>query len=332
MNTPQRTYVIKASAAIALEAKHPITLKSLQIFDILLAHAYNALGEYTEEISVVHTMPLADLYAALDGKISAWSDLKPHLQHLRSTAVQWNILGKIAGIEMESSPIAEFGRDAATDELIWSYPPMLARLLYEPKMYSKLSLHELAQIGSKPHHRLFQLVEDYKYNKHGTGWIRIGAFQRLMGTKYPRWDNIKKRLIDEPIARIHEQQQSYLVSYALQRSGKKIIAVKFTTKFTTKPTAHSTRKLATKSANTSAATSTTASAAALVHANTTSAAKAEYEALFVTLPSDTQADIMARSYTQIPDFVKANYTEADEAWQSVLISIRNQILDAMRHS
>jgi hypothetical protein len=215
--------VIVSSAAVAMEAKHPLSLKSLQTFLVLLHHAYDNL--LTTDM---HRLMVQDVVQRLDYKLKDYDELENAMERLRTTAVRWNILGKIKGIRMTSSLVAEYGFDMDNRQLLWSYPVGLRELLYKPKIYTKFSLNEIASIENKPQLRLHQLLKDYQGSAGGTGWMTLRQFQDIMGTSYDRWDNIKRYLIDAPLKVINTTESyTYTATYATRKEGRKTAHLRF---------------------------------------------------------------------------------------------------------
>lgn len=215
--------VIVSSAAVALEAKHPLSLKALQTYLVLLHHAYDSL--LTTD---THRISVQDIVQHLDHKLKSYDELEEAMERLRSTAVRWNILGKIKGIRMTSSLVAEYGFDMDNRQLLWSYPIALRELLYKPKMYTKFSLNEIAAIDNKPQLRLHQLLKDYQGNSSGTGWMTLQQFQDIMGTHYDRWSNVKRYLIDAPLNVINSTASyTYTAVYAVRKEGRKTAHIRF---------------------------------------------------------------------------------------------------------
>ncbi len=215
--------VIVSSAAVALEAKHPLSLKALQTYLVLLHHAYDSL--LTTD---THRILVQDIVQHLDHKLKSYDELEEAMERLRSTAVRWNILGKIKGIRMTSSLVAEYGFDMDNRQLLWSYPVALRELLYKPKMYTKFSLNEIAAIDNKPQLRLHQLLKDYQGNSSGTGWMTLQQFQDIMGTHYDRWSNVKRYLIDAPLNVINTTANyTYTATYTVRKEGRKTAHIRF---------------------------------------------------------------------------------------------------------
>ncbi|MCU0428084.1 MAG: replication initiation protein [Candidatus Kapabacteria bacterium] len=215
--------VIVSSAAVALEAKHPLSLKALQTYLVLLHRAYDSL--LTADM---HRMMVQDIVQHLDHKLKGYDELEEAMERLRTTAVRWNILGKVKGIRMTSSLVAEYGFDMDNRQLLWSYPMALRELLYKPKMYTKFTLNEIAAIDNKPQLRLHQLLKDYQGNAAGTGWMSLQQFQDIMGTRYDRWDNIKRYLIDMPLKVINATPHySYTATYSVRKEGRKTSHLRF---------------------------------------------------------------------------------------------------------
>jgi hypothetical protein len=164
----------------------------------------------------------------LDHKLKGYDELEEAMERLRTTAVRWNILGKVRGIRMTSSLVAEYGFDMDNRQLLWSYPPALRELLYKPKMYTKFTLNEIAAIDNKPQLRLHQLLKDYQGNAAGTGWMTLQQFQDIMGTRYDRWDNIKRYLIDAPLKVINTTTNyTYTATYSVRKEGRKTAHLRF---------------------------------------------------------------------------------------------------------
>jgi plasmid replication initiation protein len=75
------------------------------------------------------------------------------------------------------------------------------------------------------------VLTDYYSTRLGKGetpWIPIPLFQRILGTNYADWRNIKRKQIDEPLERLKDLD--FTIKVELKRRGRKVVAVKFTMK------------------------------------------------------------------------------------------------------
>ncbi len=222
----------------------------------------------------------------------------------------------------------------------WTYEPELAKQLYHARPYAAFSNTELVGIKSKAEHRLFQLIEDYKNSKSGTGWIRLEDFQAFMGTQYNRWNNIRAKLIEAPLEKINARKH-YTVQYAIQRSGVKVVAVKFwieakeppaAKKRTTAPIAKKGRLAEGQRLEDRLEDHLAQGQMMLIVPEQQPKPEYDYTALLSQLPFDVQERLLQAALDAVPEFIKQNYQEQDAAFLKVYEAERNRRIVSYYHN
>jgi len=331
--------LFKPSAAIGITPYPPVELKTIQIFDLLFIYAFDNLLDH----STPHRAFIPQLFRDLGRTTKNYEELKMHLEILQSVKVEWNILKKSKKwLWGRSVLLAGCWIDEETHEILWTYEPELAKQLYHARPYAAFSNTELVGIKSKAEHRLFQLIEDYKNSKSGTGWIRLEDFQAFMGTQYNRWNNIRAKLIEAPLEKINARKH-YTVQYAIQRSGVKVVAVKFwieakeppaKQRRTTSPSGNHIHRAEERRAKEQIKGQVKGQRLEdhlaqgqmmlVVPEQQQPKPAYDYTALLSELPLDVQERLLQAALDAVPEFIKHNYQEHDAAFLKVYEAERNR--------
>ena len=217
-----KQFVLKPSVTIAITGE--LNAPARKLFAILYAHAFDNIAIPKHEIA------LPALMKALNDTIPNYERLREHLIELVETSVQWNILGKDSRRWGAAGLLASVEIDEETDLVQFA----IAEQLQHPESmmpYAKLDIGLQNRLNSINSLTLYELLTDYyslRLGKGETPWIPIPLFQRLLGTNYSDWMNIKRRLIYEPLERL--QDLDFTINVELKRRGRKVVAVKFTMK------------------------------------------------------------------------------------------------------
>jgi hypothetical protein len=217
-----KKYVLKPSVTIAITGE--LSAPERKLFGVLYAHAFDAIE------SPRHVIALPTLLKALDGTIPNYDRLKEHLLKLLRTTVEWNVLEKDNRIWGAAALLANVTINE--DTLLVDYS--LAEQLQRPESmmpYAKLDIGLQNRLNSLNSLTLYEVLTDYYSTHLGKGetpWIPIPLFQRILGTNYADWRNIKRKQIDEPLERLKDLD--FTIKVELKRRGRKVVAVKFTMK------------------------------------------------------------------------------------------------------
>jgi hypothetical protein len=217
-----KKYVLKPSVTIAITGE--LSAPERKLFGVLYAHAFDAIE------SPKHTIALPTLLKALGGTIPNYDRLKEHLLKLLQTTVQWNVLEKDNRIWGAAALLANVTINE--DTLLVDYS--LAEQLQRPESmmpYAKLDIGLQNRLNSLNSLTLYEVLTDYysvRIGKGETPWIPVPLFQRILGTNYADWRNIKRKQIDEPLEKL--QELDFAIKVETKRRGRKVVAVKFTMK------------------------------------------------------------------------------------------------------
>ena len=215
----KKKFVLKPSVTIAISGD--LSAPARKIFSLLYAHAFDNIE------ALKHIIALPTLLEALDDTIHDYARLRSHLVELVETSVQWNILEKDNRIWGAAALLANIEINEEAQLVQYA----IAEQLQHPESmmpYAKLDIALQNRLNSVNSLTLYELLTDYYSDKFGKGetpWIPISILQKLLGTNYSSWANIKRKLIHEPLARLKDLDFSIEVQQ--QKRGRKVVAVKF---------------------------------------------------------------------------------------------------------
>ena len=212
--------VIKATGAIHIS--HKITLLQQQVWNVLLAHAFNDLGT-----KVVYTMKESDLLEYIPYETRNTEIIKEALKVLNTTQIEYNLFSKdkkkrwgiftlLAGAKLENG------------ELRYGYFEDLRHLLNTPEMYSKINLLIQNKFSSKYALFLYELCVDY-LGIEQTPIIALDDFRKYMGiepNEYPEFKNLNRRVLSVALREINERSD-LSVSVTYKREHLSITGLKF---------------------------------------------------------------------------------------------------------
>ena len=219
--------VIKHSAAVQITNK--INLLQRRAWNILLANAYNELPSNKKYFEV----NVRDLMNVLGLKKSEnIVYIKEMVEALMNCVIKWNVLGKdkkniwrahtlISGVELKEGE----------GILKYSYDPMLRDLLYNPRIYAKISLSMQNKFNSKHALALYELSVDYfmvKKNVGETPTIELEEFRELMGIlqgQYESFKDLNKFVIKPAIKEINKKSDLW-AELKYIKTGRKVTALK----------------------------------------------------------------------------------------------------------
>jgi hypothetical protein len=220
----EKKEVVKHSAAVQIQ--NNITLLQRRAWNVLLAHAYDAL--MTEER---HRIRIKDLMRALEFTSKNEDYLKEALRALVGCKVEWNVLDKDNQWEwgvttLLAEAIIKSGICA------YAYGPTLRERLYNPQMYARISLSMQNKFESKHAQALWELCVDYlgagrEYGE--TPYIEIGTYRKLLGLsegQYARFKDLSLYVIRKPVEEIN-RVTDFRVSVEYREERRRVAAVKF---------------------------------------------------------------------------------------------------------
>ncbi len=150
---------------------------------------------------------------------------------MNTTQVQYNILGKNRRSEESGmfTLISEF--KYLRGIIKFSFPPSIEQMILNPKMFGKINLVVIKSLRSKYSIALYELAEDYINAQIPK--MEMAKFRELMGIEeeqYYKFSTLRKYVIDIAVNEINDSENiSFNISYELERRGKKITHIKFTT-------------------------------------------------------------------------------------------------------
>jgi hypothetical protein len=220
----EKKEVVKHSAAVQIQ--NNITLLQRRAWNVLLAHAYDAL--MTEER---HRIRIKDLMQALEFTSRNEDYLKEALKALVGCKVEWNVLDK--------DNQWEWGVTTLLAEAIikggvcaYAYGPTLRERLYNPQMYARISLSMQNKFESKHAQALWELCVDYlgagrEYGE--TPYIEIATYRKLLGLskgQYARFKDLSLYVIRKPVEEIN-RVTDFRVTVEYREEQRWVTAVKF---------------------------------------------------------------------------------------------------------
>lgn len=224
MPLPQNTNVIKHSAAIQIT--NEVSAIQRRAWNALLGKAYSNLPNLDK-----HQITLSELIDTLgfDSKNEAY--LKETLKALVKTTVEWNVLGK----DKESDwGVSSLLADVRIRKGIcyYSYGAFLKEMLYNPKMYAKISLSMQNRFKSKHALALYELFVDYIDVNRGKGetpFISLEKFRKMMGIKedqYAEFKKLNKWVISDPLREVNEKS-NLTAKVTFKREKRRVVSLKF---------------------------------------------------------------------------------------------------------
>jgi hypothetical protein len=219
-----KTDVIKHSAAIQIQ--NNITLLQRRAWNVLLAHAYDALP-----FQDIHQITVQHLLEALEFNSKNEDYLKEAIEALVRCLVKWNILEK-DGADIWGVAALLASAEIQQGVCTYGFAPHMRRRLHNPRMYARLCLSLQNKFDSKHALALWELCTDYLGAERDYGetpFIPLQQFRDLMGAgmeKYAAFRDLNKYVIKEPLAEINKVSD-FQVTVDYQKQGRKVVALKF---------------------------------------------------------------------------------------------------------
>lgn len=218
-------HVIKHSATVQIT--NTISLLQRKAWNILLANAYDRLPKQDFFEVDIH-----ELIEVLQFGKTNNEYLKESLKALMQSVVEWDVINK-SGDKAWKASVLLANVEITGNTLIYSYSPMLKKMLYHPETYAKISLAMQNRFSSKYALALYELCVDFFIAKFGRGetpWIEIEDYKKLLAVEkdnyYSEFKNLNRYIIKEPVKEINEKSDLFIeVEY--QRQSRKVFAIKF---------------------------------------------------------------------------------------------------------
>jgi Initiator Replication protein len=203
---PER--IAKATGAVEVMPKRPLSLADRRLFNYLLARAYPTLGKVE-----VHKVLLSEVRQfaaeARGGQEDADNRrLKDSVTRLMGTVVEFNTLGSDPGLWEASQLLGPCKINKTTGELTYTFPKEIADRLREPALYSLINLKVVFQFESKYALALYEVLQRYAdRNAADPYWaVRVEELRNLLGcTDILRdWTDFRRRALDPAIGEISQ--------------------------------------------------------------------------------------------------------------------------------
>jgi hypothetical protein len=219
-----KSELIKASGAIHLQNK--MTLLQRRVWNLLLRHSYEELLTKEE-----HEISVDKLETALEYPSRNRQHLKDSIETMVGNKVKWNLLHKDKEWEWGVAALLAEARIKGK-VCTYQYSSTLRRLLHNPKLYARINLKIQNQFRNAHALALWELCVDCLDETTNYGespWLELQEFRQLMGiqdSEYRQFKDLSKYVIKGPVGEIN-RITDFSVSVEYQRSGRKVIAMKF---------------------------------------------------------------------------------------------------------
>ena len=134
-------HVIKHSATVQIT--NTISLLQRKAWNILLANAYDRLPKQD-----FFEVDIYELIEVLQFGKTNNEYLKESLKALMQSVVEWDVINK-SGDKVWKASVLLANVEILGNTLIYSYSPMLKKMLYHPETYAKISLAMQNRFSSK---------------------------------------------------------------------------------------------------------------------------------------------------------------------------------------
>lgn len=216
--------VIKHSAAVHIS--NNVTLLQRRMWNVMLANAFDNLDK-----NEFFSISISKLLNVLDYNSKNISHLKECLESLVETKIKWNVFHKDGKNEWGVTSLLS-GASIIDGVIKYSYSYELRQKLYNPVMYTKLSLIIQNKFSSKHSLCLYELFLDYfdiKRNAGETHWITIIELRTFLGlseNEYQRFADLSHYVLKKSINEINEISD-LSIEYKTKRFKNKITDIKF---------------------------------------------------------------------------------------------------------
>ena len=221
--------IIYSSAAIQIS--NDITLKQRQAWIAMLDNAFSYLD--TDEEYVIDLRELRRKIGFLDRSNKKFHEM---LEGIPGKTVRWNVLGRDKTVKIRGvhSLLADLVIDGNT--CVYTYGPMIRKMLRHPAVYAKISLSVATQFRSKYSLALWANVYSYYHDKKGVGetpWMTPNQVRVLLvgrEKKYKSFDEYKflnRDVIKPALQEVSDIVKLFKVKVEQKCKGRKVEAIKF---------------------------------------------------------------------------------------------------------
>jgi plasmid replication initiation protein len=232
---PFPTHLTKATGAVEIsEPLGQLSLVDRRLYNFLLAYAYPNLGKGRP-----HVVHLADIKrfaaSARDGTEAADNRrLKASIVRLQQIVIQFNYL-KSDGSKIWRSVqlLGQSDLEEATGELTYTFPPGIEGRLFEPALYSYLSLRAIYQFESRYGLILYEILKRYADRAAAEPYwaVQTSHLRDLLGCRdqLKNWADFRRWALNpaiEEIGRISEfMVEVFETRQGGGRGGGKVVGV-----------------------------------------------------------------------------------------------------------
>ena len=222
--------VVKKHSAVTL-ISNKVSLLQKRAFNVFLHNAQPLLADTdVKEFG----MPLKEFLQKINYKSNNLDIVKTAITGLLSTTVSFNILGKYKNKTWErwkASNLlasAEIERCGKEGWISYEFSHKLRKELIDPKMFTLINLYIQNLLNSKHALHLYEVCFDFR-GVETTPKMSYETFRELMGleeTEYPRFNDLNRRIILDPIKEINNKTDLFLTPH-IKRNGRKIESIQF---------------------------------------------------------------------------------------------------------
>ena len=231
------THLKKATGAVEIsEPLGRLSLVDRRLYNFLLAYAYPNLGRHR-----THVVRLAEIKrfaaSARDGSGEADNRrLKASVVRLQETVVQFNCLNSDGNKVWRSVQLlGQSDLEEATGELTYTFPSGIEERLFEPALYSYLSLRAIYQFESKYGLILYEILKRYAdRDAPGPYWaVQASQLRELLGCRdhLKDWKDFRRWALNpavDEIGRISEfNVEVFETRQGGGRGGGKVVGITF---------------------------------------------------------------------------------------------------------
>ena len=234
---PFPTHLTKATGAVEIsEPLGRLSLVDRRLYNFLLAFAYPNLGK--KRTHVVHLADIKRFAAsARDGTEEADNRrLKVSVVRLQETAVQFNYLNSDGGRVWRSVQLlGESDLKEETGKLTYTFPPGIEEKLFEPALYSYLSLRAIYQFELRYGLILYEILKRYADRDAAEPYwaIQTSQLRDLLGCReqLKNWTDFRRWALNPAVAEIGRLSEFSVEVFETRqgggRGGGKVVGVTF---------------------------------------------------------------------------------------------------------
>jgi len=220
----------------AIHVSNELSLLERKVSNVLLKNAWEHLSDRE-----IHTISIRDLADMVGFDSKDVEKIKEALRALRSTEIQWNILGQdrknsVWGV---SGILASVQIHEGEGICQYAYPPHLRNILRNPNIFARINLLIQRQFGSKYALGLWEYAsgelalsgtESISEQECLTEWVTIEMFRDLLGSNNPTYDEFKifnRDVLKPAISEVNRVSNLEIRDTEYRREKRKITALRF---------------------------------------------------------------------------------------------------------